>query len=297
MNNLSIGYFADGPWSHGALEKFLNDDTLKINFICARNNNPDIVLRNLAKENSIDYLTHPNINSDEFLEKIKPYQCDILISMSFNQIFKSRLIDLTPLKAINCHAGKLPFYRGRNILNWALINDEKEFGITVHYIDEGIDTGDIILQSCYPILEDDSYLTLLERAYKACPIALYKAIKQIQVGGVNPIRQNSIDPLGSYCVARKLGDELINWNDSSRCIYNFVRAISMPGPRATTMLDDTEFKINKAQYIKNAACYKGIPGSVIRVEECAFYVKTSDSFIKIMEWEGHRKPRIGDRFV
>jgi methionyl-tRNA formyltransferase len=65
--------------------------------------------------------------------------------MSFNQIFKSEIINLPRLKTINCHAGKLPFYRSRNILNWVLINDEKEFGITVHYVDEGIDTGDIIL--------------------------------------------------------------------------------------------------------------------------------------------------------
>ena len=77
--------------------------------------------------------------------------------MSFNQIFKREMIDLPKYGTINCHAGKLPFYRGRNILNWALINDEKEFGITVHYMDEGIDTGDIIVQRTYPIGEEDDY--------------------------------------------------------------------------------------------------------------------------------------------
>ena len=66
--------------------------------------------------------------------------------------------------AINCHAGKLPDYRGRNILNWALINDEKEFGITVHFIDEGIDTGDIILQESFEIKDSDNYKSLLDLA-------------------------------------------------------------------------------------------------------------------------------------
>ena len=77
--------------------------------------------------------------------------------MSFDQIFKEEIINIPPLKIINCHAGKLPFYRGRNILNWALINDEKEFGITVHYVDFGIDTGDSILQKNYEITDDDDY--------------------------------------------------------------------------------------------------------------------------------------------
>lgn len=66
---------------------------------------------------------------------------------------------------INCHAGKSPLYRGRNILNRALINDEKEFGITVHYVDEGIDTGDIILQRVYEITDEENYATLLDRAH------------------------------------------------------------------------------------------------------------------------------------
>jgi methionyl-tRNA formyltransferase len=98
---------------------------------------------NLKKYN-IDYLKYENINSKNFIERIKTYFCDLFVSMSFNQIFKDEIINLTPLRIINCHAGKLPFYRGRNILNWVLINDEKEFGITVHYVDEGIDTGDFI---------------------------------------------------------------------------------------------------------------------------------------------------------
>ena len=65
------------------------------------------------------------------------------------------------LGTINCHAGKLPFYRGRNVLNWAIINGESEFGITVHFIDDGIDTGDIIKQKTYPISLNDDYKSIL----------------------------------------------------------------------------------------------------------------------------------------
>ena len=131
MSKLQIGFFGDGPWSHEALKKLTQDDSIVVNFICARNDKPDEELKSLAKEYNVDFFTHPNINSEEFISKVSLYKCSLYVSMSFNQIFKNRLIYLPPLGSINCHAGKLPFYRGRNVLNWVLINDEKEFGITI----------------------------------------------------------------------------------------------------------------------------------------------------------------------
>ena len=109
-------------------------------FVVPRKDTNDNTLKNLCSENNIDYLYNQDINSDDFYETAKSYNCDLFVSMSFNQIFKKRIINLPKLKSINCHAGLLPFYRGRNVLNWVLINGEKKFGITVHFIDEGIDT-------------------------------------------------------------------------------------------------------------------------------------------------------------
>jgi len=173
---LNIGYFADGPWSHKTFNKLIHDSEIKISFICVRFGSKDETLKNYAKQYGIDYLEHENVNSDEFILNLKKYDCDLFVSMSFNQIFKSDIINFTKYKIINCHAGKLPFYRGRNVLNWVLINDEKEFGITVHYVDEGIDSGDIILQKMYQISDQDNYNTLLERAYVECPNILYDVI-------------------------------------------------------------------------------------------------------------------------
>ena len=153
---LNVGYFADGPWSHVAFEKIIKDNDIQISFICVRYDTQDETLKNYAKKHNIDYVKNKNINSEEFISYISKFECDLFVSMSFNQIFKTEIINLPKYKTINCHAGMLPFYRGRNILNWALINDEKEFGITVHYVDEGIDTGDIILQRSYPISDNDN---------------------------------------------------------------------------------------------------------------------------------------------
>ena len=295
MKKLKIGYFADGPWSHQALEKILSDQTLQVAFICARNDNPDPILEAKAVANGLNFITHPKINTDEFHEWMIEFQCDLFVSMSFNQIFKNKLINLPPLKTINCHAGKLPFYRGRNILNWALINDEKEFGITVHYVDDGIDTGDIIIQNCYPITDDDTYATLLKCAYEGCASTLYEGIKEVQSYNVKPLKQDDIHVMGHYCTGRREGDERLDWNQNSRDIFNFVRAICRPGPEARSFLGDTEIRINNTKYLPDAPIYKGIIGAVVGVETDAFYVKTADSYIKVTEWTGCKRPRIGDR--
>ena len=292
---MNIGYFADGPWGHRTFKKINADKNYKIKFVCVRYDSKDSTFSKYCEDNYIDYLKVKNINEKSFFDKLNDYKCDLFVSMSFNQIFKSSLINLPPLKTINCHAGKLPFYRGRNILNWVLINDETEFGITVHYMDEGIDTGDIILQKTYPITDNDNYSTLLETAYRECPRLLYKAINQIRENKIRVVKQKSIHPTGSYCSQRKKGDEIINWNQSSRALFNFVRAISLPGPQARSFIGKNEIFINNAEYIGEAPKYKGTPGVVLQKNNKHFLVKTGDSFLKITDWQCDCSIKVGSR--
>ena len=294
--NINIGYFADGPWSHETFNKLIKDPEIKISFVCARYESEDETLKDLAKSHKIDYLKSKNVNSEEFISVIAKYDCDLLVSMSFNQIFKTRMINLTKYKTINCHAGKLPFYRGRNVLNWVLINDEKEFGITVHYIDEGIDTGDIILQKTFPITDYDNYRTLLKKAYIECANVLYETISMFKKGNVKAYKQNKLHPSGFYCSQRIKGDEILDWRQTSREVFNFVRAICRPGPVARAFINSKEMKINKVKLIENAKNYKSIIGTIIDKTTTSFDVKTKDSFIKIIEFEFDGKIKIGDRF-
>lgn len=292
---LKVGYFADGRWGHNAFEKLISDKEIEIKFICVRFDSTDFKFNEYAQQYNLPLIKHNNINSDEFIAIIKQYDCDLFISMSFNQIFKKKMIALTPFRIINCHAGKLPSYRGRNILNWALINDEKEFGITVHYVDSGIDTGEIIIQECYPITDQDNYQTLLEVAYLECPKLLYKAVCLFKNGKAKSYSQDDLDSPTFYCGKREAGDEKINWNQTSREIFNFIRAICSPGPRATSYSRDQEIKINFSKFIPNLKAYKGIPGQIIGKTKDGFFVKTLDSYIEINEIESPVKLRVGDR--
>lgn len=294
---IKLGYFGDGIWAHKAFMKLVNDESIEIRFVTVRYDNRDPVLMALAQERRIPIELSWDINSDEFFNRIAKYEVDLFVSMSFNQIFKARMIHYPFYKTINCHAGKLPYYRGRNVLNWALINDEKEFGITVHYVDEGIDTGDIILQRTYPITDKDDYKTLLNKAYLGCADILYDAVKQIQNNFVKCIKQDTIDPFGMYCGRRELGDEIIDWNSTSRELFNFVRAICKPGPMATSELNGREIKINKVREIIGACQYIGKPGQILGRTKNGFYVKSKDTFIEVLEFEYKGKIRVGDRMI
>ena len=91
MSKLKIGYFADGLWGHNALMKLSEDQTIKICFIVPRNDTKDSFLKNTAKEYGIDYLCPVKVNSEEFYEEAKKYDCDLFVSMSYNQIFQRRI--------------------------------------------------------------------------------------------------------------------------------------------------------------------------------------------------------------
>ncbi|GAA0353728.1 methionyl-tRNA formyltransferase [Bowmanella denitrificans] len=294
---LKIGYFADGPWSHEAFNRIHSDQSFDIRFICVRYDTQDDTLKNLCKKNKITYLKNKNINSESFLSQLAEFDCDLFVSMSFNQIFKKNILNIPPLGIINCHAGKLPFYRGRNVLNWALINNESEFGVTVHFVDDGIDTGDIILQSTYPIIDSDDYHSLLQKAYVGCAETLYAALKMfISEEKVIGVKQKKIHPVGFYCTVRKPGDEIIDWNQTTRDVFNFIRAISSPGPNAITYLGEHEIQIVKAEQIKDAPYYKGIVGAVVGIGKDYFEIKTQDSFIRVIQYISPVKIMMGDRF-
>jgi len=303
---MKIGYFADGPWSHLALQMLTQDERLEITFIVPRFETQDPVLKEWADRLGIDYLLLENVNSQQSLDKLRLYGADLFVSMSFNQILRSEILGLTPMGFINCHAGELPLYRGRNILNWALINDAKQFGVTVHYIDEGIDTGDIIEQVVEPITDEDTYSTLLKRAIVLCADVLYTAVCKLYDGKAERKIQSEIHPVGFYCGRRGVGDEWIDWKWTSRRIFNFIRGISTPGPNAQTNLGDILVTINRASEMPNAPEYIGTPGEVVGIADGKMIIKTGDTVLLVDDYRftplsgkpGYRipKPHIGMRF-
>ncbi|RJQ30970.1 MAG: methionyl-tRNA formyltransferase [Peptococcaceae bacterium] len=274
---MRIVFFGDGRWATLCLKRLLNDDH-KILAVVLRRQPSDSSLSKLAE--SIGCFTYQpdNVNDPDFVSLVAFLAPQLNISMSYDQIIHKPLMNTASLGFINCHAGKLPRYRGRNVINWAIINNEKEIGLTIHYVDEGIDTGDIILQETLPVCWDDTYGILLERITQRFPELLSEAVYLIGEDKAPRISQNHIQ--GSYFGKRMPGDEWLDWNDTSLNLYNKIRAITHPGPGARTLFEGRTLIVWQARYEPAWPKYIATPGEVVgRLDGKGVMVKTGDSIL------------------
>lgn len=274
---MKILYMGDGKWGKLSLSALLKAGE-NIVGVVIRTNPSDKKCSILAKKNNIPLFQPDNINSDSFFEILKELDPDLIVSMSYDQILRKRLINFPKAGVINAHAGMLPFYRGRSPINWALINGENQVGITVHYIDQNIDTGDIILQEKVRVKKNDDYKSILRKVEKIAPKLLRQAIILIKNDIVIPKKQSDLS--GIYLPRRGNGDEIIDWNWSSDRIYNFIRALVPPGPGAVTFYKNIKVKILKASLL-DSPDFIGHPGQVIGKDKNGFKVKTGDSLIRV----------------
>ena len=274
---LRLGYFGDGPWAHRAFDLIVRDPRFEVAFVVARSQVPDPALRERARAHGLPFLSYPNVNADAALAALASYDADLFVSMSFDQIFRAPFLSLPPLGVINCHAGALPRYRGRNVLNWALINGEQTFGVSVHYVDEGIDTGDLLKQTHVPIAPTNTYREVLAEAHHACADTLLGALGDLAEGRAERRPQGSG---GFYCGRRRDGDEWLDWRWSSARLHNFVRGVAPPAPGARSVMRDQEVAILRSTLL-DAPPYLGTPGEVVGRSEDGVRVKTGDGVLEL----------------
>ena len=300
MKQFTIGVFGDDKWCHLFVKKIFKEKKINIKFICGRYKTNDKILKKIAIKNKTKFLAPKNINSQKFINSLNNNKCDLYCSMSYNQIFSTKTINKMSKSIINCHAGKLPFYRGRSVLNWAIINGEKFFGITVHYIDHKIDTGKIILQKNIDIKKKDYFNDVLQKAYKNCPLLLLKAVKQIKKKKHKTIDQKKISKSFSYYKKRKEGDEIIDWSKKSIEIYNFIRGLSFPGPIAKSYINKKKISIMESSVLDLKLKTNERPGTILNIKKNKIFVKTIDGKVLcINKWLSSysNKLKVGDIFL
>lgn len=158
-----------------------------INFInFFKKNKISFNLKRIAKNRKINTFQIKDVNSKEIISRIKNLNPDIILSIAATQIFKENLIKTAQIATINVHAALLPAYRGASPSFWNLLNNEKKTGITVHYIDNKIDTGNIILQKEIIIEEKETLFSLNSKVAKYTPILLNKVFKLFQEKSISP---------------------------------------------------------------------------------------------------------------
>jgi methionyl-tRNA formyltransferase len=172
-------------------------------------------------------------NAPGFVDEVRRLRPDVIFSLYYRRLLDKALLDVPPLGAINLHGSLLPKYRGRAPINWALVRGETLTGVTLHYMDQRADHGDIIAQGPVPIAIDDTALTLSRKIAAAARLLLRETYPLIASGRAPRVPQDHA--AATRFGRRRPADGLIDWRTSAWRIYNLVRAVTHPFPGAFTV--------------------------------------------------------------
>ena len=201
-----------------------------------------------------------SLNDKGFLQRIKNLNADLGVVASFNKKLPKELLQLTKDGFINLHPSKLPHYRGANPYSHVIINGEEESAITLHFMDENFDTGDIISQYCFSLDLNETMGTLFYRTNLMCASMLYEALDYYETHEF-PRKPQPTD--GEYIKAEALTFEkkniFIDWNKSAEEIERFIRALN-PYIGALTCYNGTILRVNSAYVIERS--HKFTPGMI-----------------------------------
>jgi methionyl-tRNA formyltransferase len=280
---MKVGIFADGLWGLNLIKILLLDKSFYVDFIVLRKKKDRKIL-DYCKKNKIPTFSFTNINLKKNITFLKKFDSDILVSMSYNQIFNKNFLKFSKNKLINCHAGALPYYRGRSPINWAIINGEKKIGITTHLIDKKIDQGDILQQNFLKVKKKDDFKSIQEKCFKICPKQVYAVLKKIKYKRIIKIKQKNIFSKGSYYNKRKNGDELIDFNNNYENLNNFIRGIVFPSVGATFYYKKKKFITLKSIFCeKIKKDIKLNNGIILDVKKNKIQMKISNAKIYLCE--------------
>ncbi|CAM3352629.1 methionyl-tRNA formyltransferase [Marinicrinis lubricantis] len=227
------------------------------------------------------------------LDEIAALEPDLIVTAAYGQILPKALLDLPRLGAINVHASLLPKYRGAAPIQYAIMNGDSVTGVTIMYMEEGLDTGDMISKVEIPIGREDDAGTMFDVLSHAGAKLLMDTLPGLLSGSLQAEPQN--DEEATYAKTIKREDERIDWTRTSNEIYNHVRALS-PWPGAFTTWNGEVFKIWSADDPEKTTAAgddtKSAPGTVLQAAEGILTVRTGDGALRLKEIQPAGKKRM-----
>lgn len=250
-------------------------------------------VKEFALNNGITNILQPDTIKDEnVIAQLEKLSADVFIVVAYGQILTERILNMPKYKCINVHGSLLPKYRGAAPIQWSIIKGEEKTGITIMYMEKGLDSGDMILQKEIDILKEDTYGSLYEKMSNLGAEALLEALELLENNNVNAEKQD--DSLSNYAPMINKETGHINWENSSTDIINLIRGLN-PIPMAYTNYKEDVFKICMAEEI--LGYNNGELGEIIDIiDKKGFVVKTNDSAILITEMQakGGKKMKTAD---
>jgi methionyl-tRNA formyltransferase len=241
----------------------------------------------LAQENNINILQPERLN-DNFLNLLLPLKPDLLIVVAFGQIIPGKVLSSAKWGGINIHASLLPKYRGSAPIQWAIINNEKKTGLTTMFMDEGLDTGPILIQQEVDILEGETAGQLHDRLSSLAPGLLIKTLQGLAEGTIKRRKQD--DSLATY--ASKLTKEqgLIDWSWPAERLCGLIRGLD-PWPGAFTYYNGKMLKMFGCFLANNRETFS-VPGRIKGLTEKGLEIEAVKGSIIVREIQAPGKKRL-----
>ncbi len=240
-----------------------------------------------AQSHRLTILQPERVRNSEFIEHLRTLCPDIIVVAAFGQILPREIIELTPKGCVNVHPSLLPKYRGAAPVNWTIIRGETKTGVTIMLMDEGTDTGDILMQEETLLAPEETSGELHDRLAGMGADLLIKSIEMI---ATDTITRTPQDPsLATYAPRLKKEDGLIRWDSEIHHIVNLIRGLS-PVPGAYSLLKGKMLKIFSAT--GEDALMKDMPGTVARETEKGLPVAAKNGYIYLQEVQMENKKRM-----
>jgi len=246
-------------------------------------------VKQYAVAKGLQLLQPEKMKSPDFLDALRALNADLQVVVAF-RMMPEVVWNMPPMGTINVHGSLLPQYRGAAPINWAIINGEKETGVTTFKLKHEIDTGDILLQKKVAIQEDDTAGTMHDKLMHAGAKLLVMTVKGLADGSLHEIPQDSI-PVGELKHAPKIFKEhlAIDWNKPVKTISDFIRGVS-PYPAAYTTLGDKQLKIFRVHFANEA---HGAGGTYKSDGSTYLSFMGSDGLVYVDELQLEGKKRMG----
>ncbi len=220
-------------------------------------------VRALAEARGIPVFAPDHVNTPECIARIAAWQPDFVFSFYYRKLLCNEILALPTRGALNLHGSLLPRYRGRCPVNWVLIHDAHETGVTLHYMEEKPDRGDVVAQRAVPITDADTALTVFHKL-TAAAAALMQDTYPLLCAGTAP-RTPQDHTRASYFGGRRPEDGRIDWTQPARAVFNLVRAVTHPYPGAFTSCRDRKLYVWEARLGAQGEPTPQRPGTVLAV--------------------------------
>ena len=248
-------------------------------------------VKKVALEYEIPVLQPLKASSETSVEAIKELAPDIIVVVAYGQILKENLLSLPKYRCINVHASLLPKYRGASPIQWAIINGEERTGVSIMYMDKGIDTGDVVLTRELTLAPDETAGSLYDRLTELGGPALLDAMDMIEEGTANPVKQDDSAATYVAMLTKSMGN--LDFNRPAEELERLVRGL-IPWPGAYTYIEGRMIKFFKVRPTdKTAPCSTAsVPGRVFTLNNRELYIETSAGSLQILELQPEGKRRM-----